>query len=331
MSYDLHEMQRCQRARFALVVAGALSLLAWSAPASARDPAAAEALYRSAKDAAKKGDWERACAQFAESHRLDPAPGTLVNLADCEERRGLIASAWTHYVEVEPQFKPNDARKQLAHDRAAALEKRVPRITINAEQALPADAKVFRDDVELGRASLGVPLPVEPGSHVVVVKVASAEARFPVSVSESSSTDVAVKAPPPPVEAKVPAPKPDPVPRAPSPVTDQRAERGTGTTLGWIFFGAGGVGVAVGAVTGAMALSKASTVKDTCGPDYLTCTADSVDAASSGQSLATVSTVGFIAGGALVAAGLYFILSAPAATKAARSLPFRAGGVGGSF
>src|SRR5687768_5789067 len=89
----------------AALVIGALSpSAAW-----ARDPAAAEALYRAGRDAAKKGDWEKACAQFAESQRLDPAPGTLLNLADCEERRGLIASAWTHYTEVEHQFKAHDS------------------------------------------------------------------------------------------------------------------------------------------------------------------------------------------------------------------------------
>src|SRR5262245_21083695 len=79
-------------------------------PALAGDAGTAEALYRSAKDAAKKGDWAKACGQFAESHRLDPAPGTLINLADCEEHRGLIASAHRHFLEAETQFKAGDSR-----------------------------------------------------------------------------------------------------------------------------------------------------------------------------------------------------------------------------
>src|SRR5687768_16841895 len=100
-----------------LAVAFALTL-AWSAPVFARDPAAAEALYRAGRDSAKKGDWDKACSQFAESQRLDPAPGTLLNLADCEERRGLIASAWSHYTEASTQFKPGDTRTKFSKERA---------------------------------------------------------------------------------------------------------------------------------------------------------------------------------------------------------------------
>lgn len=317
-----------------LVVAGFTVPVVWAPPAWARDPAAAEALYRSAREASKKGDWERACAQFAESQRLDPAPGTLINLADCEEKRGLIASAWSHYVEVEPQFKPADPRAAFAHEHAAALDPRIPRITIKVEPPLPADARVFRDDVELGRASLGVPLPVEPGAHTIIVKLGSAETRAPISVSEGSTTDVVVTAPgtaPEPSGVSAPASRPEPV------STQRPADHGNGRkTLGWALAGAGGVGVAVGTVTGVLALSKASTVKDTCGPDYLTCSSESVDEASSGRSLATVSTVAFIAGGALAAAGLYFILRAPsvgaraAGASAQRILDVGLGG-GGTF
>src|SRR4051812_25624340 len=96
--------------RLSAVLLGVGCVLLGSRAAFARDPAAGEALYRAAKESAKRGDWEKACAQFAESQRLDPAPGTLVNLADCEEHRGLVTSAWTHFTEVETQFKAGDAR-----------------------------------------------------------------------------------------------------------------------------------------------------------------------------------------------------------------------------
>jgi hypothetical protein len=61
--------------------------------AASADSAAAEALFREGRDAAKHGDLETACADFAESQRLDPAPGTLLNLAECEEKLGRVASA----------------------------------------------------------------------------------------------------------------------------------------------------------------------------------------------------------------------------------------------
>ena len=64
------------------------------AMADTRDPAAAEALFEAGRQAATRGDWTTACPKFAESQRLDPAPGTLLNLADCEEHLGHLASAW---------------------------------------------------------------------------------------------------------------------------------------------------------------------------------------------------------------------------------------------
>ena len=76
-------------------VAASLCLLAGrSAGAEPRDPAAAEWLFREGRALMKKGDFAPACAKLAESQRLDPAVGTLMNLAECEERIGRTASAW---------------------------------------------------------------------------------------------------------------------------------------------------------------------------------------------------------------------------------------------
>lgn len=291
-----------------------------ASPAQARDSAAGEALYRAAKESAKKGDWEKACAQFAESQRLDPAPGTLVNLADCEEHRGLVTSAWSHFTEVQPQFKPGDARASYAREHAAALEKRIPRVVIKLQAGAPATARVFRDEEELKGASLGVPLPVDPGKHVIVVKVGSAEARFPVTAVESQTAEVTVTAPaetaPPKAAAIEPAPAPPKASDPPPPPIDKPAEASGNRTLGFVLVSAGGVGLAVGGVTGILALSNAGKVKDTCGPSYLTCDQASVDDAAAGKTMATVSTVAFIAGGALLAGGLYFVFTSPAKSAA---------------
>jgi hypothetical protein len=329
--------------RFLLLATTILVGTTMTLPAFAGDSASAEALYRSAKDAAKKKDWATACAQFAESHRLDPAPGTLINLADCEEKRGLVASAWTHFVEVEKKFKPGDSRVKFAHDHAAALEKRIPKITVKLEPGTPADTtKVYRDDVELGAASLGVALPVDPGAHVIKTANANGEEKkFPITVSEGTSTDVVVSAVPVPVAAPTPAPTPTP---APAPVTPEKKpepavvviepEKAGNKTLGYALLGGGAIGIAIGAVSGVVALSKASEVKDTCGPDYLTCNQSSVDAASTGKTMTTVSTVGFIVGGVLAAAGVYFAFIAPDPKKPTTNTATRAwfdGSVRGTF
>src|SRR4051812_11420178 len=104
-----------------------IALLAAAGPAHAQE-AAADALFDSARTALAKGDFERACEQFRASDKLDPAPGTELNLADCEEKRGRLASAWELFRTVEEKLSANDERLPVAHGRALALEARVPRL-----------------------------------------------------------------------------------------------------------------------------------------------------------------------------------------------------------
>src|ERR1041384_7022387 len=55
--------------------------------------AAAETLFREGREAVKRADYAVACPKFQESQRLDPAIGTLLNLALCEESWGGLADA----------------------------------------------------------------------------------------------------------------------------------------------------------------------------------------------------------------------------------------------
>src|SRR5579859_4657585 len=129
---------------------------------------AADALFQSAKEAAARGDLRTACAQFAESQRLDPAIGTLLNLADCESRTGKLASALEHVRTARDQMSKVDFRVPFASNQIAELEARVPHLIL---VLAPPDAKVrvTLDQVALESASLGVPLPVDPGKHTVTV------------------------------------------------------------------------------------------------------------------------------------------------------------------
>jgi hypothetical protein len=157
-------------------IRGALlvGLLAWCLPLNeargqSRDPAAAETLFREGRALMASAMYREACPKFDESFRLDPAPGTLLNLADCEERTGRLATAWAHYHELATELRPHDERLAIAVHRAALLEPRLPRITIGPSSRLSSELHVWRDDVELGSASFAVPLPVDPGTHTVRV------------------------------------------------------------------------------------------------------------------------------------------------------------------
>lgn len=135
----------------------------------AQDAAAAEALFRSAREAAEQGDWVTACDRFEESKRLEPAPGTVLNLARCRENLGEIASAWKSYTEAAQRLPARDERHEFARKKSLELEARVPYLILNAPRT-KSDVVVTLDGTELSSASFGVPLPIDPGEVEVAVQ-----------------------------------------------------------------------------------------------------------------------------------------------------------------
>src|SRR5262249_46236771 len=60
---------------------------------SPEQAAMAEKLFDEARQLMLGHTYDEACAKFAESERLDPAAGTLLNLAVCHEAQGRTATA----------------------------------------------------------------------------------------------------------------------------------------------------------------------------------------------------------------------------------------------
>lgn len=283
---------------------GGLALLLFATPCLAGD-AGAEALFRAGREAAASGDYATACSRFAESHRLEPAAGTVFNLADCHEKRGQVASAWTRYREAKERLPAGDERAAFAAERIAALEPRLPKLLIELAPSA-SSATVKRDGVELGAASLGIAVPVDPGAHELVVQMSGrADHSVSIHVAEAESKRVVLEA----------GPALAAQPSANHNATSSASGSST-ATAGFVIGGIGVAGIATSLVLGAMVLDRKSTVDRECNGNV--CSAEGVDAANSGKTLSTVSTIAFAAGAVGVGVGLYLVLSSKPSPQSAR-------------
>lgn len=140
-------------------------LASTTARAGNTDAMTAETLFTEALALAKKGDYVDACPKFAQSYRLEPATGALLNWAECEAQLGKTATAWLLYRDAAARAggERKGERAKEARLRAAELEPKLCRLRIEA----PAGLQVTRDDVAVDANALGTATPVDPGEHVV--------------------------------------------------------------------------------------------------------------------------------------------------------------------
>jgi len=317
-----------------------LSSVAGAANAQpARDPAAAEGLFRDAIKALDAGDWAAACPKFSASMELDPSPGTSINVARCHEHDGKLAKAWAEYqrAKVLNQETAGTQRKQelaiYIDKQIAVLEPRLPRLRIRVS-ARPEGLHVERDGQPVPAGALGEPVPVDPGTRVVTVGAPGHRTeRREVAVAEGQSADVtielALEATPPPTTN----PTATVAPRRTTPPARSDGEEAPSSgrrTLAFGLIGAGVVGLGIGAVTGGLAIGKNSDViDDGCDAKTRTCGSQAgIDAARAGRTLATVSTVAFVAGAALGGAGVVLLLVRPGSSTVAVGPSVSHAGVG---
>jgi hypothetical protein len=292
------------RASFGWLV---LPALLCASPTVHAGSAEAEAAFRDGRKAVQAGDWATACARFAESERLEPAPGTLLNLADCEDHQGKLVSAHEHFGVAASGFPRGDTRRSLALAREAQIDRRIVRLTLRLAPSAPPDAVVRQGDATIPASALGSPMLIDPGPvTLVVVAPGRADRPYTLTLHDGDQVEQMLEAGDvaptsgPALAAGAPAAPPPDVTPAPVPPSGHGQR-----TLGFVLGGVGVAGLATGAVTGLLALDRASTVKAHC--PGLACDPLGLSAASQGQWLASTSTIAFIAGGVLVAAGAYFV------------------------
>ena len=129
----------------------------------------AEELFRRGKALMIDHKDKEACPLFEESEKLDPQMGTLLNLAICHENIGRVASAWGEFRAVEQmaQVAGRDDRVKLAHERAAKLEPRLPRLKIVSVPENKIPGLVVKVGGEEKAESLWSGVAVDPGTITI--------------------------------------------------------------------------------------------------------------------------------------------------------------------
>lgn len=284
---------------------GALALLAsllTSAPVHADDTA--ERLFQEGLDDMLAGKYDTGCPALAESYRLDPLPGALFTLAECEAKWGKLATALAHYRDylsrVQGMSRAGQAKQRqrvgVAEAQVEALERQAPRLVLRLVEAPPPGTVVRRDGKRVPLSQLGLPILVDPGKHDLEVAVEGRPEVWTVTIEVESGARAQVNL------------------QLPEEGAADDASSGTGQAwepyLGWGLVGLGGAGVLVGTVAGGITVGHASTVDEECAGN-LCRSQEGLDAADAATTTGAVSTVGFVVGGAALAAGVLVLLLLP--------------------
>jgi hypothetical protein len=312
-----------------------------AADTSTQDQAVAQSLYDEGRKLASAGKFSEACPKLDESQRLDPTPVTEFYLADCYERWGRTASAWSTFLDLAASEHKAGGRKsadreRVARERARALEAKLSQLVIDVpSSARVAGLVVTRDGAAVREGQWGAQVAVDPGQHTIEATAPGKKAwSVTRDVQGAGTTTVRVEAladvPPPAVPPPLhpPAPEPPPPDSPGSPLK----------TIGLVMGGVGAAGLIAGGIFGALALSKNSDANNGhCGGNLggpNSCDSQGVSLRNDAVSFGNLSTISLIAGGVLAAGGITFWLVAPSGrVQAAPAVGAGTAGirVGGSF
>jgi hypothetical protein len=299
----------------AFVVALVFTFALGCSGASAQDAnsaAAAEALFREGRQLMDARRYAEACEKFQASYELDVALGTLLNLANCYELDGQLASAWARFIEAETMARrASDTRGLVARDRAAALEPRLVRVRVVVRHRIEG-LRVTVDGREFAPASWGSAIPIDPGDIVWTATAPGYQPHVQSIHAETEGTTVDVEVPP-----LVAAPESDAELDRPPPETGRVAppepepDASHGRAGAWALGGAGVGSLVAGVALGVSANSLWDPSACPVGTDGVRrCpTAAAQDDAEAAKLRANLSTGLFVAGGVFLTAGTVWLIA----------------------
>ncbi|CAN5115499.1 hypothetical protein BH09MYX1_BH09MYX1_47580 [soil metagenome] len=309
---------------------GAAVLVPTFAHAQSTNQSLAESLFEQAMRLMAQQRYSEACPKLAESQRLDPGGGTLINLGLCREKEGKFASAWSAFSEALG-LALKDGRKDresIAREHLATIEPQLIRLVVSVakETAALEGLEVKLDGSEVRQAAWDVATPVDTGPHWISA-TAPHKVAWKSEVNVTTQTPTVTLAVPPLEDAPVAA-----TPGSPGGVTPPPIAEHTASPAPWIVGGIGVASLLVGGIGGILAIVKHGEVTSSCG-DATRCTKAAVDAESAANAWGWVANIGLAVG--VVGVGVATVLfltsgsNKPASTQAFVVAPWVGPGGGG--
>ena len=316
------------------VCLGAVQFEARAQGSPSTERAAARNLGYAGVEAFQAGRFVVASEKLEKAYAVLPVPSLGLWSARALVKQDKLLEAADRYAEVMrlniaggdeavQKKAQSDAHAELEATRAAT-----PSVVIQLTGADASAVVIAIDGATVSSKLVGEATPLNPGKHRIeatwgqqhltrqVTLQGHEQQAVPfvlaANIEAAHHTDAPVPAP----ETPVPAPE--------APVATGSAPDAPGSTRGtlsWALVGAGATGIAVGAVTGVMVLSKRSSLdRDPACADDHNCPPAYSSKVSSYDALRTVSTVAFVAGGVLSASGIVLLLTAPRSGASQTSL-----------
>jgi len=316
------------------------------------DVATARELYKQGADALDAHDPKLAADKLSQAWALVQTPVIGFDLARAQSALGHLVEAREAALSVQRLAIAHDetARSTEARNDAAKLatqlEPRIPHVLLDVKNLEGHEATVKLDGSVVPAAALSVARQANPGSHVASVDTDDgrhSEATIDLAERETKTITLTLDAPKTPV---TPSPKPEPQhtkvePANPPPtmIVDPPRSHASPSPLVWIGVVTTGVGLVVGGVTGAFAMSDSQALDKGCtrppNDDTRVCSGALVGTLSEANALGTVSTIGFVVAGVGVGVLVTGLILGPSKSppKAAKLVPFLGpvSGVAGTF
>lgn len=295
-----------------------LVMLSYSSAARGAEPdrERAQAHFEAGKKLRRENKLEQAIEQFKSSIEFEPSSvGARLNLGDCYVALGRLEDALVRYREAELYAgQVKDARVDEARKAIAQVEAKLVRVVLGEEDATLPDVSLRVDGGSLGSRPWP-PLMLTPTTSHTIEATTPDGRRWSTTVAGAAGETIrkSIVFPPLPlVDKPVPRPREEPPPRS----TNTSSLK----TIGLVSSGVGGALALTGAVAGVLAMSwksdLASAVEQNgacsggypngrCDPSLRSELGPIEDRAFAG---ATVSTIGLVAGGVLLTAGLMLYL-----------------------